>query len=258
MRSLFTAATGMRAQQMRIDNIANNLSNASTNGYKKTRATFEDLVYQTVPVGSTSIINQRPAALEMGTGTRMVATVRNFSTGDLAYTGNEFDLAIGGRGFFVLQDANGMQRYTRDGRFIRNVNGELVTPAGLTLNPSVQIPEDATRVVISEDGTVQVEFQGEPDLVTVGQIQLVDFQNPAGLRAMGGNLYIATPESGQQQFMDPNQGFVNIQQAFVESSNVDIAEELISMIVAQRSFELTSKVVETSDQMLQTVNAMKR
>jgi flagellar basal-body rod protein FlgG len=258
MRSLFTAATGMTAQQMRIDNIANNLSNASTNGYKKTRATFEDLVYQAVPVGSTSIINQRPAALEMGTGTRMVATVRNIETGDLSYTGNEYDLAIGGRGFFVLQDANGMQRYTRDGRFLRNVNGELVTPAGLTLNPSVQIPADATRVVIGEDGAVQVEFEGETELVTVGQIQLVDFQNPSGLRAAGGNMYVATPESGQQQFMDPNQGFVNIQQAFIESSNVDIAEELISMIVAQRSFELTSKVVETSDQMLQTVTSMKR
>jgi flagellar basal-body rod protein FlgG len=258
MRSLFTAATGMAAQQMRIDNIANNLSNASTNGYKKTRATFEDLVYQTVPVGSTSMINQRPAALEMGTGTRMVATVRDFKTGDLSYTGNEFDMAIGGRGFFVLQDANGGQRYTRDGRFVRNVNGELVTPGGLTLNPSLQVPDDANRVVIAEDGTVQVEFDGETELVTVGQIQLVDFQNPSGLRAVGGNLYIATPESGQQQFMDPNQGFVNVQQAFIESSNVDIAEELITMIVAQRSFELTSKVVETSDQMLQTVSSMKR
>ena len=258
MRSLFTAATGMTAQQMRIDNIANNLSNSSTNGYKKTRATFEDLVYQNVPVGSTSIINQRPSALEMGTGTRMVATVRNFETGDLSYTGNELDLAIGGRGFFVLQDANGLQRYTRDGRFLRNVNGELVTPAGLTLNPSIQLPPDAIRIVISEDGAVQAEFEGETELVTVGQLQLVDFQNPSGLRAVGGNLYVATPESGPQQFMDPNQGFVNIQQAFIESSNVDIAEELISMIVAQRSFELTSKVVETSDQMLQTVNSMKR
>jgi flagellar basal-body rod protein FlgG len=258
MRSLFTAATGMAAQQMRIDNIANNLSNSSTNGYKKTRATFEDLVYQAVPVGSTNIINQRPAALEMGTGTRMVATVRNFETGDLSYTGNEYDLAIGGRGFFVLQDANGAERYSRDGRFLRNVNGELVTPSGLTLNPSIQIPDDVSRVVISEDGTVQAEFAGEIDLVIVGQIQLVDFQNPSGLWAVGGNLYIATPESGQQQFMDPNQGFVNIQQAFIESSNVDIAEELISMIVAQRSFELSSKVVETSDQMLQTVSSMKR
>ncbi len=258
MRSLFTAATGMRAQQMRIDNIANNLSNASTNGYKKTRATFEDLVYQNVPVGGTSIINQRPASLEMGTGTRMVATVRNFETGDLTYTGNEYDLAIGGRGFFVVQDANGAQKFTRDGRFIRNVNGELVTPAGLTLSPSIQIPQEASRVVISEDGNVQVEYPGDTNLVTVGQLQLVDFQNPSGLRAVGGNLYIATPESGQQQFMDPAQGFVNIQQAFIESSNVDVAEELINMIVAQRSFELTSKVVETSDQMMQTVATMKR
>ncbi len=258
MRSLYTAATGMRAQQMRIDNIANNLSNSSTNGYKKARASFEDLVYQNVPVGGTTVINQRPAGLEMGTGVRMVATVRDFSTGDLSYSGNQYDMAIGGRGFFQVQDSNGNQRYTRDGRFIRNVNGELVTPAGLTLNPSIQIPEDALRVVISEDGTVQVEYENQTDAVTVGQIQLVDFQNPSGLRSVGGNLYIATPESGQQQFLDPNQGFVNIQQAFIESSNVDVAEELISMIVAQRSFELTSKVVQSSDEMLGTVAALKR
>jgi flagellar basal-body rod protein FlgG len=258
MRSLYTAATGMRAQQMRIDNIANNLSNSSTTGYKKARAAFEDLVYQNVPVGSTTLINQRPAGLEMGTGVRMVANVRDFNTGDLTYTGNQFDLAIGGRGFFIVQDANGNQRYTRDGRFIRNVNGELVTPAGLTMNPSIQIPEDALRVVIAEDGAVQVEYENETDVVTVGQIQLVDFQNPAGLRSVGGNLYIATPESGPQQFLDPGQGFVNIQQAFLESSNVDVAEELINMIVAQRSFELTSKVVQSSDEMLGTVASLKR
>ena len=258
MRSLYTAATGMRAQQMRIDNIANNLSNSSTNGYKKARATFEDLVYQNVPVGSTSIINHRPAGLEMGTGVRMVATVRDFATGDLTYSGNEYDMAIGGRGFFVVQDANGNQRFTRDGRFIRNVNGELTTPAGMTLNPSIQIPEDALRVVIAEDGAVQVEYENDASVVTVGQLQLVDFQNPSGLRSVGGNLYIATPESGQQQFLDPSQGFVNIQQGFLETSNVDVAEELINMIVAQRSFELTSKVVQSSDEMLGVVAGLKR
>jgi flagellar basal-body rod protein FlgG len=258
MRALYTAATGMRAQQMRIDNIANNLSNVSTTGYKKAREAFEDLVYQTVPVGSSSLINQRPAALEMGTGTRIVAVQRDFSTGDLTYSGNELDLAIGGRGFFVVQDANGNQRYTRDGRFQRNLNGEMVTAAGLTLSPSIQIPQDAARVIVNEDGSVQVEYKDDTDVVTIGQIQLVEFQNPAGLRSAGGNLFMATPESGQPMFMDTDQGMVNIQQAFLESSNVDVAEELITMIVAQRSFELTSKVVETSDQMLQTVSGMKR
>ncbi len=258
MRSLYTAATGMRAQQMRIDNIANNLSNVSTTGYKKAREAFEDLIYQTVPVGSTTLLNQRPMSLEMGTGTRLVAIQRDFTTGDLTYSGNQYDIAIGGRGFFVVQDANGNQRFTRDGRFQRNVNGELVTAAGMSLSPNIQIPEDALRTVINEDGTVQVEYEDDTALVTVGQIQLVDFQNPTGLRAAGGNVYIATPESGQPQFMDPSQGFVNLQQAFLESSNVDVAEELINMIVAQRSFEMSSKVIETSDQMLQTVSSMKR
>lgn len=258
MRALFTAATGMTAQQQRIDNIANNLSNVSTNGFKKARETFEDLVYQDLPVGSSSLQNQRPTSLQVGTGTRLVAMNRDFSTGDLAYSGGEFDLAIGGRGFFVVEDINGVQRYTRDGRFHRNFNGEMVNGAGLRMSPSIFIPEDAERVVVDEDGTVQVQFKDETDLSVVGQIQLAEFVNPTGLRSMGGNLYQATPESGQPLLMNPNEGFVNIQQGFIESSNVDVAEELINMIVAQRSFELTSKVVETSDQMLQTVNSLKR
>lgn len=258
MRSLYTAATGMAAQQMRIDNIANNLSNVSTTGFKKARESFEDLVYQDMPVGSSSLQNERPTSLQVGTGTRLVAMNRDFTNGDMAYTGNELDIAIGGRGFFVIQDANGVERYTRDGRFHRNFNGEIVTGGGLQMNPSVIIPEDAERVIIAEDGAIQVQFKDETDLATVGQIQLVEFVNPNGLRAMGGNLYQATPESGQPLVMDPNEGFVNLQQGFTESSNVDVAEELISMIVAQRSFELTSKVVETSDQMLQTVNGLKR
>ncbi len=258
MRSLYTAATGMAAQQMRIDNIANNLSNVSTTGFKKARESFEDLVYQDLPVGSSSLQNQRPTSLQVGTGTRLVAMNRDFTKGDMTYTGNELDVAIGGRGFFVVQDQNGVQRYTRDGRFHRNFNGEIVTGGGFQLVPSVVVPEDAERVIISEDGAVQIQFKDDTELVTVGQLQLVEFLNPNGLRAMGGNLYQASPESGQPMFMDPNQGFVNLQQGFTESSNVDVAEELISMIVAQRSFELTSKVVETSDQMLSTVNGLKR
>ncbi len=258
MRALYTAATGMNAQQTRIDNIANNLSNVSTTGFKKSRESFEDLVYQDMPVGSSSLINQRPTSLQVGTGTRLVAMNRDFSTGDMTYSGNELDVAIGGRGFFVIEDANGMQRYTRDGRFHRNFNGEMVTGAGLSLSPAVFIPDDAELVTIEQDGTINVQFKDETDLATIGQIQLVEFVNPAGLRSNGGNLFQATPESGQPLDMDPGDGFVNLQQAFTESSNVDVAEELINMIVAQRSFELTSKVVETSDQMLSTVNQLKR
>ncbi len=258
MRSLYTAATGMNAQQVRIDNIANNLSNVSTTGFKKARESFEDLIYQDMPVGSNSLQNQRPTSLQVGTGTRLVAMNRDFSTGDLTYSGNELDVAIGGRGFFLVQDANGMERYTRDGRFHLDANGQLVTGAGLSLVPQINVPDDAELVLIAQDGTVQVQFQNETDLATLGQLQMAEFVNPNGLRSIGGNLFVATPESGQPLLMDPGDGFVNLQQGFVESSNVDVAEELINMIVAQRSFELTSKVVETSDQMLQTVTNLKR
>jgi flagellar basal-body rod protein FlgG len=258
MRSLYTAATGMNAQQVRIDNIANNLSNVSTTGFKKARESFEDLIYQDMPVGSNSLQNQRPTSLQVGTGTRLVAMNRDFSTGDLTYSGNELDVAIGGRGFFLVQDANGMERYTRDGRFHLDANGQLVTGAGLSLVPQISVPDDAELVLIAQDGTVQVQFQNETDLATLGQLQMAEFVNPNGLRSIGGNLFVATPESGQPLLMDPGDGFVNLQQGFVESSNVDVAEELINMIVAQRSFELTSKVVETSDQMLQTVTNLKR
>jgi flagellar basal-body rod protein FlgG len=258
MRALYTAATGMAAQQMRIDNIANNLANVSTNGFKKARETFEDLVYQQYSVGSDNIQNQRPVNLEVGTGTRLVAMQRDFSTGDLAYTGNQFDLAIGGRGFFEVSDMNGNQRYTRAGRFQVNSSGELVTMGGQSLQPNIFIPEDAERVIINEDGTVQVTFADEATESTIGQIQLVEFLNPTGLRSVGGNLFQATPESGQQQPMDASDGFVNLQQGFIESSNVDVAEELINMVVAQRAFELTSKAVEASDEMLQTVTHLKR
>jgi flagellar basal-body rod protein FlgG len=258
MRALYTAATGMAAQQMRIDNIANNLANVSTNGFKKARETFEDLVYQQYSIGSDNVQNQRPVNLEVGTGTRLVAMQRDFATGDLAYTGNQFDLAIGGRGFFEVTDMNGNERYTRAGRFQVNASGELVTMGGLSLQPNMFIPEDAERVVVNEDGTVQVTFANEAEETTIGQIQLVEFLNPTGLRSVGGNLFQATPESGQQQQMDAADGFVNLQQGFIESSNVDVAEELINMVIAQRAFELTSKAVEASDEMLQTVTQLKR
>ncbi len=258
MRALYTAATGMTAQQMRIDNIANNLANVNTNGFKKARETFEDLIYQQYAVGSDNIQNQRPVNLEVGTGTRVVAMQRDFSTGDLSYTGNQFDLAIGGRGFFQVMDANGKQRFTRAGRFQVNQNRELVTMNGLSLQPGLFIPEDAERVIVNEDGTVQVNYANETTEATIGRIQLVEFMNPTGLRAVGGNLFQATPESGQQMFMDAGDGFVNIQQGFIESSNVDIAEELINMVVAQRAFELNSKAIEASDEMLQTTTQLKR
>ena len=176
----------------------------------------------------------------------------------MAYSGNELDVAIGNRGFFTFEGPGGVERYSRDGRFFRNGDGEVVNSSGLRLDPGIQIPEDANSVVINQDGTVQVTFADNTELVTVGEIQLVDFINPTGLKAVGGNMYMVTPESGEPLIMDPDDGFVNLQQGFIENSNVDVAEELINMIVAQRSFELTSKVVETADQTMQVVNNLKR
>jgi flagellar basal-body rod protein FlgG len=258
MRALYTAASGMNAQQLRIDNIANNLANISTTGFKKSRESFEDLIYQQYPVSAPSQLNPRPAPLEVGTGVRLVATQRDFRTGDLSYTGNELDVAIGGRGFFLVTDFNGVQRFTRDGRFTRNAEGEVVNSQGMSLNPPLFVPEDTERVLIAQDGTITVERANGTQAVTVGQLQLVEFMNPTGLRSVGGNLFEQTAESGQPMFMAPNDGFVNVQQGFIESSNVDVAEELVGMIVAQRAFELTSKVVTTADEMLQTVSGLKR
>jgi len=258
MRALYTAATGMSAQQLKIDNIANNLANVSTTGYKKTRESFEDLIYQNIPIGGASVDNPRPTLLQVGTGVHTVALTRDFRNGDMVYTGNEFDLALGKRGFFVLEGPGGEERYTRDGHFVKNVDGELVTAEGYKLQPSVEIPEDAVRVVVAEDGTVQAEFADTTELVTVGQVQVVDFVNPSGLRNLGGNLYQVTPESGEPQILDPEEGFVQVNQGFLENSNVDIAEELINMVLAQRAFETNSKVIQTEDDNMQTINTLKR
>jgi flagellar basal-body rod protein FlgG len=248
----------MRAQQLRIDNIANNLANVSTTGYKKARETFEDLVYQNYAVGSAAKDSVRPSGLAVGTGTRLTSMVRDFTNGDLAFTGNEFDLGISGRGFFAVESPDGLERYTRDGSFQKNADGELVTSAGFRLQPGIEIPEDAERVGIAADGTVEIYYKDAYEPVAVGTIELVDFINPAGLMALGGNLYAPTPESGEPIDMDASDGHVSIQQGFQESSNVDMAEELIQMIYAQRAYELSSKVVETADQQLQVVNSLKR
>ena len=229
MRALYTAATGMQAQQMRLDNIANNLANVSTVGYKKTRETFEDLIYQDLPTGEANANALRPSTAQVGSGTRLVAVSRNFTPGQMEYSGNTYDLAIGGRGFFVVEDPDGNQRYTRDGQFNQNADGEIVN--------------------------AMVSYQDSTDVVTLGQIELVEFSNPSGLRALGGNLYGATNESGEALPMSEN---ILVQQGYFEHSNVDVAEELLSMITAQRVFELTSKVIEASDENLQLIAKLKR
>ena len=247
----------MNAQQLRIDNIANNLANVSTTGFKKGRGSFEDLLYQQMPVGAASANTARPSELSIGSGVRMVSMNRDFGVGNLQQTSNTYDMALGGRGFFVLEDPNGNELFTRDGRFSVSADGELVSSAGFRLSPGIQIPADADQVRIAEDGTVTATFLGETDEVTLGTIRVADFVNPAGLRALGGNVYTPTPASGLARDVYAEDG-VNIQQGFLEASNVDVAEELVNMIVAQRAFELTSKVVQAADETLQVANNIKR
>jgi len=248
----------MAAQQLRIDNIANNLANVSTTGFKKQRENFEDLMYQDLATGAADGDQKRPASVQIGTGTRMVANTRDFRQGDTIDTGRPLDLAINGGGFFVLETADGQERYTRDGSFALNADGEVVNSAGLTLSPGLQIPDDAENVVISSDGTVQVQYTGETEYVSLGTIQLVDFVNPSGLQSVGGNLFAATPESGEANLLDPSQDPVTMTQGTLESSNVEVAEELINMVMAQRAFELTSKAIEASDEALKVVSSLKR
>ncbi|MEL6344838.1 MAG: flagellar basal-body rod protein FlgG [Myxococcota bacterium] len=257
MRALYTAASGMTAQQLKIDNIANNLANVSTTGFKKGRGNFEDLLYQQMPTGQPSALLTRPANLSVGSGVRMVSMNRDFTTGNLAQTDNQLDIALGDRGFFVLEDQDGNALYTRAGSFSKNADGEIVSASGFRLSGVDAIPDDAERLTIAEDGTVSVTFRGETTETTIGTIRVVDFVNPAGLEALGGNMYIPTAASGESVEMYPEDG-VEIYQGFLESSNVDVAEELVNMIVAQRAYELTSKVVQSADETLQVANNIKR
>ncbi len=257
MKALYTAATGMAAQQRRIENISNNLANVSTVGYKKSRENFEDLLYQTLSTSSAGLGTTRASNLEIGSGVRLARITRNFSNGDLQQSGNQLDVALVGRGFFVVQDMNGNEFYTRNGQFGTNSNGELVTQAGNIVSPGISIPSDANYIQIDQDGTISAIYNSSPDPVVVGTIQVADFINPAGLRALGGNLYSATPESGSALYLDSMDDY-SIRQGFVEGSNVDVAEELVNMITAQRAFELTSKAVESADQTMQIVNNLKR
>ena len=257
MKALFTAATGMAAQQMRIENISNNLANVSTPGFKKQREQFEDLLYQNMATGAPGQGRTRASMLQSGSGVRLGAMVKDFTSGDLVATNGDYDVAISGRGFFVVEMNDGTETYTRNGQFGINSEGELVTQAGNMVSPGMEIPQGVRTVRFAEDGNVLAFFEGDSEPVSLGQLRVVDFMNPSGLRAMGGNLYAASMESGPALELSEQDGF-RVQQGFLEASNVDVAEELVNMIVAQRAFEMTSKAVESSDQMMQTVNGLKR
>lgn len=253
LRSLWIAKTGMESQQTNIDVISHNLANVSTNGFKRSRPVFEDLIYQTIRQAGAQASQQTqvPSGLQIGTGARPVATERIFLQGNLQQTGNSFDLAIQGNGFFQVQLPDGTLAYTRDGAFQVNSEGTVVTANGDVLQPQITVPADALSVTIAKDGTVTIT---QPNNVTAtqGPIQLTNFINPAGLQSAGDNLYLETIASGTPNSSNPGlNGLGTLQQGFVETSNVNVVEELINMIQAQRAYELNSKSIQASDQMLQ-------
>lgn len=254
MESLWVARTGLEAQQTRMTVVAQNLSNVNTTGYKRQRAMFEDLLYQNVVQagGLTSQQTSAPTGLNLGTGVRVVATDRQFSQGNLITTNNPFDLSVQGRGFFEILMPDGQQAYTRDGTFQLNADGQLVTSSGYTVQPAITIPPGAQAVSIGVDGSVSAVLAGQTEPIQVGSLQLTDFVNPAGLEARGQNLYRETASSGPPQPGTPGlSGLGTIDQGSLETSNVSVVEELVAMIETQRAYEMNSRSIETSDQMLQ-------
>lgn len=259
IRSLWIAKTGLGAQQTNIDVIANNLANVSTNGFKKSRAVFEDLLYQVVrqPGAQSSQQTQISNGLQLGTGVQPVSTARIFTQGNLQNTQNPLDMAISGSGFFQVLMPDGTIAYTRNGSFQKDNQGNIVTPDGYPLQPNINIPQTAQSITIGTDGTVSITEQGNTQPVQIGTIQVATFVNPGGLLSVGSNLYMETGSSGTPTPNTPGQnGAGTVEQKYVETANVDVAEELVSMIEAQRAYELNSKVVTTSDQMLARLTQM--
>jgi flagellar basal-body rod protein FlgG len=253
LRSLWIAKTGMETQQASIDVISNNLANVSTNGFKKSRPVFEDLIYQTLrqPGSQASQQTQVPSGLQVGTGAIQVATERIYLQGNLQQTGNNLDIAIQGTGFFQIQLPDGTLAYTRDGSFQINNQGTVVTANGDVLQPQITIPINATNISIGNDGTVTITQPG-PTTTTQGPIQLTSFINPAGLQSIGNNLVQETVSSGTPNTSNPNiNGLGTLQQGFVETSNVNVVEEMVNMIQAQRAYEINSKAITASNEMLQ-------
>ncbi len=255
--ALWIAKTGLDAQQTRMGVISNNLANVNTTGFKRGRASFEDLMYQTVrqPGASSSQNSELPSGLMLGTGVRTVSTEKIFAQGNMVQTGNSMDLAIQGRGFFEVLLPDGSTGYTRDGSFEINSQGVVVTSSGYELQPSITIPEQAQSITIGSDGTVSVQVAGQNAPTVVGTITLTDFINPAGLQPIGENLFKETIASGTPANATPGQeGLGLLSQGALESSNVNVVEELVNMIETQRAYEMNSKAISTTDQMLQYVS----
>ncbi len=261
MRALWTAATGMHAQQMTLDVISNNLANVQTAGFKRSRVDFQDLVYEILQApGAASAQGQEvPSGFQVGHGSRAVATQRLFVKGDLQQTGNSLDVAIEGDGFFQIQLPSGDTGYTRAGTFKKNSQGQLVTSDGFTVQPQITIPQNALSLSIGVDGTVSAVIAGQAQPQTLGSLELVRFINPAGLQSQGRNLFLVTQASGDAIPGIPGRdGLGTLLQGFVESSNVNVVEEMVGMIVTQRAYEINSRAIRTADEMMQTANNLVR
>ncbi len=257
IRSLWIAKTGLEAQQTQMDVITNNLANVSTTGFKRSRAVFEDLLYQNLrqPGAQSSQQTQIPSGLQIGTGVRPIATERIQTQGNLQQTGNQLDMAIQGNGFFQVLLPDGSTAYTRDGSFQSDSQGQLVTANGYTVQPAITLPANTLSVTVGLDGVVSVTQPGVTTPVQVGSIQLATFINPAGLESMGQNLFLETAASGAPNTNVPGtNGTGSINQSYVETSNVNVVEELVNMIQTQRAYEINSKSITTSDQMLQKLS----
>lgn len=257
MRSLFTAASGMVANQLMVDNISNNLANSNTTGYKKSRVAFQDLLYQTLvePGSSNSDGTRLPGSLQVGLGTRTSGNTHDFAVGTPTITNGKWDVAITGDGFFQVRLPDQTTAYTRDGSFKVNADGILVTSNGYPVEPQIQVPENSTNPTVGADGKVSVQLQGQNTSTEIGQFQTAVFADPAGLLAQGQNLFLETDASGKPVVSNPGEnGSSVLQPQSLEGSNVQMVEEMVNLIIAQRAYEMNSKAITTSDQMLQTAN----
>jgi flagellar basal-body rod protein FlgG len=260
MRALWTAASGMEAQQLNIDVISNNLANVNTTGFKKSRADFQDLMYQTLKTtGAPSTSSTQTVGIQVGLGTTPAAVSKVFTAGNITQTGNDLDLAVEGDGFFQIQMPDGSTAYTRAGSFKKDGQGRVVNSDGYPLIPEIVVPANTTKITVGSDGTVSVIQSGQSSPTTLGNIQLASFSNPSGLFSLGHNLYQQTDSSGNPSTGTPGQsGLGTVSQGFLEMSNVNVMEEMVNMIVGQRAYEINSKAVQAADEMLQTTNSLKR
>ncbi len=261
LRALYTAASGMEAQQLNIDTIAHNLANINTTGFKQRRAQFQDLLYQDLRAAgaANTAITDVPTGLQVGLGTRPVATEILFGQGDFSSTNNPLDVVIQGNGFFQIRQVNGQIAYTRNGQFHLNKDGNLVTSEGDLLEPQITIPPDQTSLFIGSDGTVSVLQSGQTDAQKIGKIELALFPNPAGLQNLGKSLFVQTQSSGQAITGTPGEnGLGTLLSGFSEQSNVSVVEEMVNMIISQRAYEANSKVIRTADDMFTQANNVVR